>query len=75
MHAHFTSYRDQLNAVLANKQLRAAYLGRLLVMVTENGPSLHIDDADSELERGGCTLTSSFHADDVEVVPPPAGPS
>lgn len=70
-----TSFRDRLNVVLPDAQLKGDYIGGFCVMVSKNGHSLHIGDPDSHEERVGRTPTSAADDDDVEVVPTPAGPS
>lgn len=46
-----------------------------LVTVSENGHSLHVDDADSEERHGGSTPPLGVSGVEDEVVPRPAGPS
>lgn len=61
--------------MFADTQLKGEYLDGFRVRVSRNGHSLHIGAADSEEKLGGLTSPSGTDADDVEVVPPPAGPS
>lgn len=73
--AKSTIYRDLLNAVLADAQMRGEYLDGFLVRVSENGHSVLIGDTESDEQRGGRTLPSAAGGDEAEVFPPRIGPS
>lgn len=75
MREQSTSYRDRLNAVLDDGQMKGEYLGGFRVRASENGQSLRIGNDDSGEERGGRTPRSGADGDYFEVFPPPAGPS
>lgn len=53
--AQSANYRDLLNVVLSEAQLKCEFYGGFRVMVSENGHSKHICDAGSKEEREGRT--------------------
>lgn len=55
LHTQAASYRDRLNHVLADAQLRCEHLGGYQVRVGECGHSFRLGDADRDEDRGGHT--------------------
>lgn len=64
-----TTYRERLNAVLADAQINGKYPGGFCVRVSENGHSLYTDVADSEEERRDPIPPSATDDDYDEVFP------
>lgn len=75
MRAQCTTYRDGLNAVLAEVQLNGKCQGWFHIGVFKIEHSLHIGDADIKEKSGDRTPLYSADDDDVEAVFLLAGPS
>lgn len=77
LRAQVSSYRDRLNTVLGEAQVRGEYLGCFPVRAWEDGHSLHLGDEDRDKERVGRTSPREGDdpLDDGVVVHPSTGPS
>lgn len=67
------SYRDRLNTVLADLQLKGEYPSEFRVTVSEDECSLNTGDDDSD-EKRGSHPPSGADGDHVNVFSPPALP-
>lgn len=72
MRAQASDYRDHLNVLLANAELRGEYLGGYQVRVWDEGHSSHLRDADGIKELGGRTPTPQGNGKVVVSPPPPS---
>lgn len=70
-----TNYRNHLNVVLVDAQLKGEYLGGLRVRAPENDHSIYTGDDYIDEERSGRIPPIGVDGDDVEVVLRPTGPS
>lgn len=65
MCAHATSYRNGLNAVKADAQLKGKYVGGYRICVDEDIYLLRIDEATGDKERGDCSSPQNDGDDDI----------